>query len=231
MTRRFAWIAAGVMAVTASWFALADDSLGTAKKPPPLKVDKTAPLLLEEPPPSARSVDPGKSRADNSACLVCHSNFQDELIVAAHAKQDIGCIKCHGSSLAHRNDEDNVTAPDKMFAAARIDKACRECHEDHNASARKVIKMFQARFPRNTDAEKVACTDCHGEHRLKVRSVRWDKDTGRLLAHNPEAAKLSGTGKKTAAHEKHAPSEGKNRKNRDRKNRDGSDIDKTGKDR
>jgi hypothetical protein len=209
MTKHSAWIAAGVMVVMAFsfWFALAaDESAGTARKPPPLKVDKTAPLLLEELPPGNELVDPEKPRADNSACFVCHSNFQDELIVTAHAKDDIGCIKCHGASVAHRNDEDNVTAPDKMFASVRIDKACRECHEDHNASARKVIKMFQTRFPAGTHPETVVCTDCHGEHRLKVRSVHWDKNTGKLLAHNPEAAKLSGMRKKKPADEKRLPS-------------------------
>jgi hypothetical protein len=203
MTKHFAWIAAGVMVVMASWFALAaDESVGTAKRPPPLKVNKTTPLLLEDPPPSTGSVDLEKPRADNSSCFVCHSNFEDELIVTAHAKDNISCVKCHGSSVAHRNDENNVTAPDKMFASLRIDKSCRECHEDHNASVRKVIKMFQARFPQNTDPEKVVCTDCHGDHRLKVRSVHWDKNTGRLLAHNPETAKLSGTGRKKPADEK-----------------------------
>ena len=68
-------------------------------------------------------------------------------MVTVHAKENVGCVKCHGVSLAHRNDEDNVTAPDKMYAPARIDNACRQCHEEHDASPRKVIAMFQARFP------------------------------------------------------------------------------------
>ena len=123
-------------------------------------------------------------------------------MVAVHAKENIGCAKCHGISLAHRNDEDNVTAPDKMFAPERIDNACRQCHEDHVASARKVIAMFQARFPANTDPKKIVCTDCHGEHRLKVRSVFWDKGTGKLLGRNLEAAEKSGVGKKKPAEEK-----------------------------
>ena len=25
------------------------------------------------------------------------------------------------------------------------------------------------------------CTDCHGDHRLRLRTVRWDKKTGKLL--------------------------------------------------
>lgn len=197
MRKHLAWIAAGAMAATVSWFAWgADESAGTSKKPPPLKVDRIAPLLLEEPPARSQPVDPDKPQADNNACFVCHGNFQEELMVTAHAKENIGCIKCHGASAAHRNDEDNVTPPDKMFASARIDRSCRECHEDHNASPRKVIKMFQERFSKGADPDKVVCTDCHGEHRVKVRSVRWDKDTGKLLAHDPEAAKASGIGKK-----------------------------------
>ena len=201
--KHFAWIAAGVMVVLVFRFiSAADESGGAAKKLPPLKVNKTAPLLLEEPLPSTGLVDDKKPRADNNACFVCHSNFQDELMVTVHAKENIGCIKCHGSSVAHRNDEDNVTAPDKMYTLVRIDRSCRECHEDHTASPQKVISMFQARFPQNTDPKNVVCTDCHGEHRLKIRSVRWDKSTGKLVAHDPEAAKLPGAVKKKPADEK-----------------------------
>jgi hypothetical protein len=175
-----------------------EESRGPAKKLPPLKVDKAAPLRLKDAPSSTEPVDPSKPRANNNACFVCHGNFEDELMVTVHAKENIGCIKCHGASVAHRNDEDNVTAPDKMFAPAKIDKSCGECHEDHDASVRKVIRMFQERFPPNTDPKKVVCSDCHGEHRLKVRSVRWDKNTGKLLVHDPDAAKRTGVEKKKA---------------------------------
>ena len=204
MMKHLVCLAALVPVVMGGWFALAADSPPeTAKALPLLKVDKAAPLLLDEPPAkSAAPADPKKPRADNSACYVCHGNFQDELMVTAHAKENIGCVKCHGSSLAHRNDEDNVTAPDKMYASARIDNACRKCHEDHIASARKVIAMFQARFPANTDPQKVVCMDCHGEHRLKVRSVFWDKDTGKLLKRDPAFAEKSGVGRKKPADEK-----------------------------
>jgi hypothetical protein len=194
------WFAAAGLVATAGWLALAADKPDEkAKGLPPLKVDKSAPLLLDEPPAqSAEPADPKKPRADNSACFVCHGNFQDESMVTVHAKENVGCAKCHGISLAHRNDEDNVTAPEKMYAPVKIDNACRVCHEDHDAPARKVIAMFQARFPANTDPKKVVCTDCHGEHRLKVRSVYWDKNTGKLLGRNPQAAEKSGVGKKKA---------------------------------
>jgi hypothetical protein len=196
--KHLAWVSAVGMVVMTACFALAaDKSEESSNGPAPLKVDKSAPLLLDEPAAKSSTViDPKKPVADNSACYVCHGNFQDESMVAVHAKENIGCVKCHGTSLAHRNDEDNVTAPEKMFAPIRIDSACRQCHEDHIAPARKVIAMFQARFPPNTDPKRIVCTDCHGEHRLKVRSVRWDKDTGKLLERNPEAAEKSGVVKK-----------------------------------
>ncbi len=204
MMKHLAWIAAAGLVVTVGWLASAADKPAEAGKgPAPLQVDKAAPLLLDEPPAKApAAADPKKPMADNSACFVCHGNFQEESMVTVHAKENVGCMKCHGASRAHRNDEDNVTAPDKMYAPARIDKACRQCHEEHDASVRKVIAMFQARFPPNTDPKKVVCTDCHGEHRLKVRSVSWDKNTGKLLARNPQAAEKSGVGKKKPAEEK-----------------------------
>ncbi len=32
------------------------------------------------------------------------------------------------------------------------------------------------------DGKMGVCTDCHGEHRLKVRTRRWDKETGKLVS-------------------------------------------------
>ena len=31
----------------------------------------------------------------------------------------------------------------------------------------------------------VMCNDCHGEHRMKVRTIIWDKKTGKRLHTNP----------------------------------------------
>jgi hypothetical protein len=119
--------------------------------------------------------------ADNSACFVCHANYEDESMAATHAKEGTGCVDCHGQSSAHRNDEANVTPPDILYPARKIDAACRKCHEDHNAPATKVIARWQERCPGKTSAGSIVCTDCHGEHRLKNRTVRWDKQTRKLL--------------------------------------------------
>lgn len=179
--RHHGWTLVGICVALAAALALAGEN--DAKKtpgPPPLKVSKEAPLLLDAAKPSGDASD--GPVADNTACFVCHGNFQDEPLAAVHAKANVGCMKCHGSSAAHRNDEDNITPPEIMYPAAKIDAACRKCHEDHNVAAAKVIAQWQKRCPQKTDPTLIHCTDCHGEHRMKVRTVLWNKETGKLLS-------------------------------------------------
>jgi len=152
---------------------------------PPLVIDKSAPLLLEEP-----SVKKDKKFVRiNQTCFVCHDNYQDEPLMIVHAKEEIGCVDCHGESVAHRNDEDNITPPDLMYPLDKIDDACGECHGTHDAPAAKIIARWQARCPEKEDVKQIACTDCHGRHRLKARTVRWDKSTGKLLVNVEENSK------------------------------------------
>lgn len=158
-----------------------------SKLPPlrPLKVDKSAPLLLDEP-----TAEEGKEQAFlriNEACYVCHGNYREEPMAVSHAKQDVSCMKCHGASLEHRNDEDNITPPDKMYPFVKIDTGCQaDCHDTHDAPAREVLKRWQERCPGKTDFSEVVCTDCHGFHRLPRRTVQWDKETGKLLMRSPK---------------------------------------------
>jgi hypothetical protein len=169
---------------------------------PPLKVDRAKPLRLGDSPGAAKPV-PGSSaakaaaraaaraksslngepvpKADNQACFVCHNNYQEEELASVHADNNVGCIKCHGESLAHRNDENNITPPQRMYPAATIEPACKECHSEHNAAATKVLEKWMEKCPHKKDPGTILCTDCHGEHRLRNRTVRWDKATGKLL--------------------------------------------------
>jgi predicted CXXCH cytochrome family protein len=96
--------------------------------------------------------------AENDYCYVCHANFEyDEPLVAVHDEAEVGCVDCHGPSLAHRSDEDNVTPPDILYRRPQIDVACLGCHTRHE----------EREAPPGTTAPEVAvCTDCHGEHRL-----------------------------------------------------------------
>ena len=128
------------------------------------QVDKEPLLLLEDSNSDENpGIDTGKS-ADNSRCYVCHMNYEVDELTSIHAKADIGCERCHGASDAHCSDEDNITPPDIMYPAEKINSFCKSCHPDGKLSGGRKF-----------------CIDCHGEHRLSHRTRKWDKTTGRLL--------------------------------------------------
>jgi len=164
--------------------------------PPPLVVDKNTPLLLEDPPEVDPLAVPLGPVADNMACFVCHTNYEEEEFADAHAKANVGCMECHGKSLAHRNDEDNITPPDTMFPPEKIQANCEKCHEEHDVPAVDVIARWQERCPTKTEPQEIGCMDCHGYHRLTRRTVRWNKLTGELLVGQSEEGETGteGTG-------------------------------------
>ena len=94
----------------------------------------------------------------NAACYVCHANFEGEKIAATHAAKELGCAACHGPSLAHRSDEDNVTTPDVMWLRGEVDAACLQCHKRHKAEKKR-------KDGKGTPPKDSVCTDCHGTHR------------------------------------------------------------------
>jgi len=133
---------------------------------PPLSLEG----LLDEKLPEAPS-GTEKPEGDDFFCYVCHGNYKAEEFVLWHGKGEVGCIDCHGPSLAHRDDEDNITPPDKMYAPEHIDKMCGACHKDHEAPAASVIARWKERCPSKTDPMAIFCTDCHVTYRLKFRTV------------------------------------------------------------
>jgi hypothetical protein len=103
----------------------------------------------------------------NAACYVCHLTFVGEEIASVHHAENIGCIKCHGLSAAHANDEHiGATPPDKVYKRADVDRACRECHAKHDVAAADVVKRFVERKLKKSPAP--ICTDCHGQHRIEA---------------------------------------------------------------
>jgi len=117
----------------------------------------------------------GPRAADNSRCYVCHMNYEEEELAVTHARNGVGCERCHGPSDAHCGDENNATPPDIMYPRDAINAACLKCHPSLPRTAdHKPILANPAK------SEKV-CTDCHGEHRLGYRTRHWDKRTGKLI--------------------------------------------------
>ncbi len=141
----------------------------------PDETDDEPPLLLEEPDnPKDDLPPPVGPVADNERCYVCHRNYEDDRLAALHAQGNVGCEVCHGDSSAHCSDENNITAPDTIYAAAQVNPACLTCHpersDDHDPDSAGASRQK-------------GCTDCHefNEHRLPYRTRKWDKNTGRLI--------------------------------------------------
>jgi formate-dependent nitrite reductase cytochrome c552 subunit len=124
--------------------------------------------------------------ADNNACFVCHANFRKEELASSHAANGVGCVSCHGRSTNHRNDEANVIPPDIMFPTETLDASCARCHEGHDVEPRRVVERFLAKTSGRMELKSLVCTNCHGEHHLAVRTVRWDKKIGKLVAGRPK---------------------------------------------
>jgi len=116
--------------------------------------------------------------ADNSRCFVCHVNFQEEKMTVSHAARNVGCELCHGSSDAHCNDENNITAPDKFYAHGDVNALCYGCHDPKNLN-----QVIHKNIIAGTFDRKV-CTDCHGDHRMARRTRHWDKTTKKVLLTN-----------------------------------------------
>ena len=166
-------LVATVMAVSLGWDHLFEANEVTAA--PPLSLEG----LLDEKLPEATETE--KLKVDNTSCYVCHGYYDEEHLVLTHGKGGVSCIDCHGKSYEHRDDEDNITPPDKMYAPGAVNKMCRLCHEEHDAPAAKVIARWQQRCPKKTDPKTIVCTDCHFEHRMKRRTIEWDRKTRELL--------------------------------------------------
>ena len=101
----------------------------------------------------------------NAACCVCHMTFLKESMAKSHLKAKVGCVKCHGASANHANDEHiGATKPDIVYRRHQIDPSCVKCHEMHNAPAKDVIARFVER--KLPTSPSPTCTECHGMHRI-----------------------------------------------------------------
>jgi len=107
---------------------------------------------------------------DNSSCMVCHADFEEEPISAVHLRAGITCMGCHGDSLAHRGDEFNVVKPDVLWGRAEIEPFCKQCHPQHRDPAGVEAYRQKNLGKRRENGRYVRkdspCTDCHGKHAI-----------------------------------------------------------------
>lgn len=92
----------------------------------------------------------------SNVCYECHIDFRAEELVVDHEKHGVTCVRCHGPSQAHMEDEVRRTPPDATFRGKAIAVFCLTCHARTRRHAEEVAK---ADVPRT-------CTQCHGAHRI-----------------------------------------------------------------
>ncbi len=125
--------------------------------------------------------------ADNSYCNVCHANFEEENLVMIHQEVGVGCETCHGISMKHSEDENNVTPPDIMWASFRINRRCMTCHLREDLLQGSKAETHQPFFdrldhPETSKEDNKYCSSCHAsKHQVPHRTRIWDRETGKLL--------------------------------------------------
>ena len=113
------------------------------------------------------SADAGETNpmGANAACYVCHIPFVREEMSKVHLQAKIACIRCHGLSAGHANDEDiGATKPDVTFKRDEINASCRKCHEEHDVPPEEVVARW---FEHQRLESPAVCTDCHGNHKIE----------------------------------------------------------------
>ena len=168
---RTRYLSAGLVLAAMLFAAWACDQKGikdAATDEGPLLLDDE-PLLLDNDPASSEKPRKG---ADNSRCFVCHINYVREELAATHARNDIGCAKCHGESDEHIADESwasggKGTPPEIMYVPTKINPLCLSCHEAGKLEPKQHKDVLAG------TGQKKHCTDCHGKHRLPERRCKW----------------------------------------------------------
>jgi hypothetical protein len=98
-------------------------------------------------------------------------------------KIDSACRVCH---TVHDISPRKIIADWLKKKSEGANTSCigEDCHESDDVPPEKVVARWKEVAIDKTDPETIVCTDCHGDHRMKVRTIIWDKKSGKLLSTN-----------------------------------------------
>jgi hypothetical protein len=130
----------------------------------------------------------------NIGCIHCHgqstahrndeNNTTPPEIMYPREKVDPFCQGCHIT--AHDISPKTIITRWLQHSEEEIHPSCTGCHKEDDVPPAKVVARWKEKGldKAKTDPEKTGCTDCHGEHQIRVRTIVWDKKTGKLLRTN-----------------------------------------------
>jgi len=133
-------------------------------------------------PPIGKNGSHHKRTADNSLCYVCHVSLQHEEITKVHLADGYGCVKCHGPSRDHSEDETLMTTPDHLFGRKDIDAMCAECHDRQHQNVKKEVKAFRKKWQGKERPNARARRRWRSVDRGRVRKLPDDDHFPRRLA-------------------------------------------------
>ena len=97
---------------------------------------------------------------ENNTCFECHVDFKEEELTTKHAKNGVSCVRCHGVSMPHMEDETRGTAPGAVFRGKSMKVFCLTCH-----SPAKWARESQHRKEMAKEKPRT-CLQCHFDHKL-----------------------------------------------------------------
>ncbi len=108
--------------------------------------------------------------AANKVCCECHIDFEGEELVRVHEKHQVACVRCHGHSQAHMEDEVRKTPADFTARGKGMEVFCLTCHDPIKHHR---IGPHKEEAAKTDPARRRTCTQCHGEHKLvEVEAIK-----------------------------------------------------------
>ena len=108
--------------------------------------------------------------AANKVCCECHIDFEGEELVRVHEKHQVACVRCHGRSQAHMEDEVRKTPADFTARGKGMEVFCLTCHDPVKHHR---IGPHKQEAAKTDPARRRSCTQCHGEHKLvEVEAIK-----------------------------------------------------------
>lgn len=113
----------------------------------------------------------------NNNCIVCHSDYWEQMQGSIHSRHQITCDRCHGGDPT-KEDAQEAKGPGTAFIGIpgkkQIAERCGQCHADVEAMNFYGLPTDQlARYKTSAhgkllfehgDEHGAVCTDCHGFH-------------------------------------------------------------------
>jgi len=115
--------------------------------------------------------------AEESSCLICHSDIKVDYQASIHADYGVTCVACHGGDPGLTDME--AMAEERGFRGTpgrvEIPELCASCHADaermkpYNIPIDQYTEYLTSQHGillAQGDTEVAVCTDCHGTHRI-----------------------------------------------------------------